>query len=40
MNGGVDRYLGETPGLSFAVSGTDEAYIVRDLIKDQYFIKG
>ena len=29
VNGGVDRYLGQTPGLSFAVSGADEAYIVR-----------
>ena len=29
VNGGVDRYLGATAGLSFAVSGADEAYIVR-----------
>ena len=27
VNGGVDRYLGATAGLSFAVSGTDDAYI-------------
>ena len=29
INGGVDTYLGETTGLSLAVSGADEAYLVR-----------
>ena len=32
VNGGVDTYLGETTGLSLAVSGADEAYIVRHWI--------
>ena len=37
VNGGVDRYLGESAGLSFTVSGTDEAYIVRYRVGGQVF---